>query len=516
MGQEGMAPLPPPPIPPYMNTMDTAWMHPPPPFSDGKAMMVPDTASQAESKLRQVMGVLKKNETELPPDVAQVLKDTTVKDGKMKIKGMHEAVEVLGKAHATLEQACHERAQNLATWRQFLHQSVQRWREYTERFQQQEQVNLTAIGQAREDLKQAQKVFKELQEKGIITIDAEDDPATMDSEMVKEESSMKIQVGLKHLTKSLQDFAQQADQEHAEEQEQMKKRPRKDEPFGPQTEVPLGAAPASTSGTLPSMQPFWQGSQYVTSLYGCGKPAWSDECFAPGLGLRHSVHWEGDFVSQLEARECAIDLEFELGIQPIQRDWIDQSEASQPCANLFQAVEIFQEPHRSVHFAEEVQILFGPDETLQMIELQFHHDALSAWRGKPWGKFNRPWVWASEAYKKIHSLPTLVWGCLEPQSEEAVLIRQKHYPKLKQNRLTDAWHSPLPPEVQGTEGQPDEDPDVIPDPTLAPDFVHDICELADAHRVFTNLDSDGEMRIRTWYVHHVDLRSNLHPRSLGS
>ena len=258
MGQEGMAPLPPPPIPPYMNTMDTAWMHPPAPFGDGKAMMAPDTASQAESKLRQVMGVLKKNETELPPDVAQVLKDTTVKDGKMKIKGMHEAVEVLGKAHATLEQACHERAQNLATWRQFLHQSVQRWREYTERFQQQEQVNLAAIGQAREDLKQAQKVFKELQEKGIITIDAEDDPATMDSEMVKEESSMKIQVGLQHLTKSLQDFAQQADQEHAEEQEQMKKRPRKDESFGTQAEVPLGAAPASTSGTLPSMQPFGQ------------------------------------------------------------------------------------------------------------------------------------------------------------------------------------------------------------------------------------------------------------------
>lgn len=134
------------------------------------------------------MGVLKKNETELPPDVAQVLKDTSVKDGKQKIKGMHEAVEVLGEAHSALENACHERAQNLATWRQFLHQSVQRWQEYTERFQQQERVNLGAISQAREELKNAQKVFRELQDKGVITIDAEEDPA-MDSETVKEESS---------------------------------------------------------------------------------------------------------------------------------------------------------------------------------------------------------------------------------------------------------------------------------------------------------------------------------------
>lgn len=256
MGQEGMAPLPPPPIPPYMSTMDTAWMQPPPPYNDGKTSVAPDTASQAESKLRQVLATLKKNETELPPDVAQMLKDTSVKDGKMKIKGMHEAVEVLGKAHAALEHACHERAQNLATWRQFLHQSVQRWQEYTERFQHQERVNLGAIGQAREELKQAQQVFKELQDQGIIAIDAEDDPAAMDSEMVKEESSMKIQVGLQHLTKSLQDFAQQADQEHAEEREQMKKRPRKEEALAPPADAPMGGAPASASAALPSMQPF--------------------------------------------------------------------------------------------------------------------------------------------------------------------------------------------------------------------------------------------------------------------
>ena len=84
-------------------------------------------------------------------------------------------------------------------------------------------MNLSAISQARDELKQAQKVFKEMQDKGLIAIDAEDDSA-MDAEVVmKEESSTKIRTGLQHLTKSLQELAQQAEQEHVEEQEHMKK-----------------------------------------------------------------------------------------------------------------------------------------------------------------------------------------------------------------------------------------------------------------------------------------------------
>lgn len=110
MGQDGMAPLPPPPIPSYLDTMDTSWMQPPPPFDSGKANAVPDGPLQAESKLRKVMGVLnlKQNETELPPDVARILKDTPVKDDKLKIKGMRDAVEELGHAHAALKQALRE------------------------------------------------------------------------------------------------------------------------------------------------------------------------------------------------------------------------------------------------------------------------------------------------------------------------------------------------------------------------------------------------------------------------
>jgi hypothetical protein len=56
-----------------------------------------------------------------------------------------------------------------------------------------------------------------------------------------------------------------------------------------------------------------------------------------------------------------------------------------------------------VHFADEVRFLFGPDDSLQMIETTFlHSDALIAWCAKPWGKFARPWVWLLEIYEPIH------------------------------------------------------------------------------------------------------------------
>ena len=256
----------------------------------------------------------------------------------------------------------------------------------------------------------------------------------------------------------------------------------------------------------------------MTSLYDCDKPAWSHKCLDPGLGLGHTILQEKDFTSPYEALERAVDLAFDLGITSIQGNWIETADASRaqdPCV-----LDVHHKPCRrsstSVSFVDEIHVLFGPEDSMQMFEMQIQCDALSAWEGKPWGKFARPWIWASEAYEKIHRLPTLVWGRQEPLSEVAVLIRRK--PTIEkfgtmQNRLSDAWHQPLPPEIPRGETQ-EEDPDVIPDPVLAPTFVHDLFEMADMHRAFTNLDGDGTMRVRSWYIHHADMRSNLHPRFL--
>jgi hypothetical protein len=254
-----MAPLPPPPLPPQMSFGETPWAQLAPPFpaSGGHNPEPPAVPSAAEVKLKKVMGVLKKNETELPPEVSEVVKDTSLTEGHNKIQNMHDAVENLGDAQQAFEKACFARAQHLASWRQFLHLSVQRWQEYSQHFLTQERYNLDQIASARDAVKSAQSIFKDMQEKGIITIEADDDPAMMEEEpsATKTESSRRIMEGLEHMTSSLENLANQADKEFAEEQQQ-KKRARKDPPGGDDATAP--AAPSSAAGSQlpPAMEPF--------------------------------------------------------------------------------------------------------------------------------------------------------------------------------------------------------------------------------------------------------------------
>lgn len=251
LGQEGMAPLPPPPLAAHTGHGDPPWnqLQPPfPPIAAPNVEMPNFAASDAELRLQRVLGVLKKNETELPPEVSAVVKDTKITDGMSKIKNMHDAVEPLGEAQQAFETACFARAQNLASWRQFLHLSVQRWQEYSLHFQSQEKHNMDQIAQARERVQSAQAIFK------TITIDAEEDPDLMDEEpaTTKQEGSSKIQQGLDHMTASLESLAKQADLEFAEDQQQ-KKRPRKDPPgqenAGPSSPAPPGSKAMEPFGT---------------------------------------------------------------------------------------------------------------------------------------------------------------------------------------------------------------------------------------------------------------------------
>ena len=79
----------------------------------------------------------------------------------------------------------------------------------------------------------------------------------MEAEVVmKEESSAKIRNGLQHMTKSLQELAQQAEQEHVEELEHLKKRQRKDEALEKDENVPVGPAQALATAVPSALQPF--------------------------------------------------------------------------------------------------------------------------------------------------------------------------------------------------------------------------------------------------------------------
>jgi len=222
-----LAPPPPPALPEWaVGQGDTAW--PIPPSSSTPAVANPPMVlapSQAETQLKQVLAVLKQNADSLPPQIQAVVKDTNIKESKHQIKDMHQAVTELGKAQRQLEEALSDRSQSLASWRQFLHASVQRWSEYTKRFQDQEQAHLATIAQARDTLRAAQVAFREKQDQGgIITVPDEEEATVQPDVAMRDESAHRINEGLQQLTSSLQELANQADRDHAEEQS--KKRPR--------------------------------------------------------------------------------------------------------------------------------------------------------------------------------------------------------------------------------------------------------------------------------------------------
>ena len=170
---------------------------------------------------------------------------------------------------------------------------------------------------------------------------------------------------------------------------------------------------------------------------------------------------------------------------------------------------------RSLSFCDAVEVLIGIDDCLKMVSNFVQHRDLCQASSKPWGWFYSADTWQYDPQKDQYQPIKMNRSALEPQSTSAVSIRQTQVPSLL--RITDQWHHPLPDEAQRP-GQADEeqepDPDVIPDPIGAPTFIHDLFELAERHRVFTDLDHDGSMRIRTWYLHHQDARYCEVPRFL--
>jgi hypothetical protein len=170
---------------------------------------------------------------------------------------------------------------------------------------------------------------------------------------------------------------------------------------------------------------------------------------------------------------------------------------------------------RSLRFCDDVEVFFGIEDCLNMVSDVVRHQDLCQATKKPWGWFFSNDTWTYDHDKDLYKPLKVNRSCQEPLSNTAVSIRQTHQPMLL--RITDQWHQPLPEEAQqrthDQEGQ-EPDPDIIPEPHGAPNFVHDLFELAERHRVFTDLDHDGSMRIRTWYLYHQDERYCEVPRFL--
>ena len=256
----------------------------------------------------------------------------------------------------------------------------------------------------------------------------------------------------------------------------------------------------------------------MTSEYPCGQPTTSPHLVDFAVAWTHSIVSEQDFVSPWEASSRALELSFDLSTLPDQGNWHNtfdtkEYDTKSQCDRITDS--------RSLRFSDDIEVLIGIDDCWKMSSFSIQHHDLCQNSLKPWGWFFSSDTWQYDRkhdyYKpeKKYRSERMNRSALEPQLNRTALIRQNPSPLLL--RITDQWHRPLPEDVL-RQGHNDEelenDPDVIPDPAGAPTFVQDLFEMAERHRVFTDLDSDEPMRIRTWYIHHQDERYCDVPRFL--
>lgn len=238
-------------------------------------------------------------------------------------------------------------------------------------------------------------------------------------------------------------------------------------------------------------------------MYLRGKPATSSCLHDHGLGWRHTVVDELNFVSPWEATSRALDLSLELD------SLVDLGVSRNPFAPRSRRTIL----DRQVSFSSKVEVLVGCEDSLTMYSTSIDQEDWIPTHAKPWGWFHLPDVWDYDSVDDCYHPHKVNRNALDPLSLAAVSIR--HFPPFGTLRTSDAWHNPLPPEALRAAADEDEpDPDIIPDPALAPIFIQDIFEIAGHQGILDDPDGDGIIRVRSWYLHHHDERQCQHPRIL--
>ena len=241
----------------------------------------------------------------------------------------------------------------------------------------------------------------------------------------------------------------------------------------------------------------------MTFPYLRGKPATSRCLTDHGLGWRHTVIDENNFVSPWEASSRALDLAFEL----------DSLAALGSRHNTFTPRCRRTILGRQVSFKDAVEIYVGFEDSLAACSTIVEQVEISTAHAKPWGWFYLPDVWSYDSVEDRYTPHKVNRHALDPLSPAAVLIR--HFPPIGTLKTTDTWHNPLPPEaLRAAVDEEEADPDIIPDPAVVPLFIQDLFDIAGHHGIFDDPDGDGILRVRSWFLHHHDDRLCQHPRIL--
>ena len=209
-------------------------------------------ALKAQQKLNKFMKAAKKEE-HLSPSFQSMVREEKKQDEKESTNNLLAAVKTHGKAKEAVLEIEKSRMQLWSQWKLFLQQSVVKWKEYTEQFQQSEQAFHQQLQEATSHLRYAQrrvdmaKKKVDINESGTISIsddemEEEIDLIDIDEEIPRDENAQKIQEGLHQVVSSLVELS-----ESAEKLEPKLKRPRTKE----EDSVDVGGGASKPSSAPP-------------------------------------------------------------------------------------------------------------------------------------------------------------------------------------------------------------------------------------------------------------------------
>ena len=125
----------------------------------------------------------------------------------------------IGDAKQDLLEAENARAQMLTQWKQFIQQSLTKWREYTASFQASESAHQQGVQAARHVVRRAQKAFdvaskrEQAGKDGTYTIsDSDTEPADDVMEDPHGDGVQRVQDGMNSIVASLEELSSSADQ----------------------------------------------------------------------------------------------------------------------------------------------------------------------------------------------------------------------------------------------------------------------------------------------------------------
>lgn len=204
----------------------------------------------AEQRLNEVMNLLKKKKGD--QEIQEIVSKYDTHGKKATKKMMHTAVNDLDRARNAMDNAIQARTNLMNNWTNFLTASLERWREYTTQFQQQEAKCQEEINKAKEELAKAKVEF-------LAPMPDETQEISDEDVDLKEQSdaASKILGGMANMSNNLQALTEQAARDKAEAEERSNKRPRKEVPSSAAMEMDAGKDRGHADGSnlsAPSFQ----------------------------------------------------------------------------------------------------------------------------------------------------------------------------------------------------------------------------------------------------------------------